>query len=305
MNVQQSLTDWIPTVQGRYINMDGAYGAQCWDLAAHWCTTLGLPVINTGGPGRWPGWAGNMVDAFPQTDAIAAAWELVSPDDLGQTGDIAVWGDSYWYYPSTHVAVLVADKIGNLLCMSQNSTPSVDGNPYPGQSTGPATLQYLPRQGLIGFIRPRTGLGYQGTVTPVQEDDMATVPQEEWNAVRDAAYRINGVITDPNAKVLTTNDLGAIADAILTRGVQMVDPSATSRNIAGMTNLQRKISWMAYNDRESLNYLYILGAKLDALAGVIAQEGGVSKEEILAQLDASVKASFEDYVPTLVKKEED
>jgi len=174
MNVQQSLTGWIPAVQGRYINMDGAYGAQCWDLAAHWCTALGLPVINTGGPGRWPGWAGNMVDAYPQTAAIAAAWELVGPDELGLAGDIAVWGDSYYYYPSTHVAVLVADKIGNLLCMSQNSTPSVAGNPYPGQSTGPTTLQYLPRQGLIGFIRPRTGtIAPAGTTNASEEDAVA------------------------------------------------------------------------------------------------------------------------------------
>jgi hypothetical protein len=145
MDVQQILNDWIPQVQGQYINVDGAYGAQCWDLAANWCTALGLPVINTGGSGRWPGWAGNMVDAFPQSDAVAAAWELLGPADTGQGGDIAVWGDSYYYYPSTHVAVLVSDKGGNLLCMSQNSTPSVSSNPDPGQSTCPSTLLYLRR----------------------------------------------------------------------------------------------------------------------------------------------------------------
>lgn len=179
--VQDHLGNWIPQVQGLYINEDWepvtqGYGAQCWDLAAHWSRSMGLPVINTGGAGRWPGWAGNMVDAFPQTQAIAAAYELIPPDRGGVGGDIVVWGDSYYWYPKTHVAVLVRDP-GNgwLTCMSQNSTPARGDNPYPDWSTGPTTLQTLPRQGLIGFIRPRTGgtIAPAGDITtPTQEDDM-------------------------------------------------------------------------------------------------------------------------------------
>ncbi|GAA3399423.1 hypothetical protein [Pseudarthrobacter polychromogenes] len=177
--IQDRQGAWIPQVQGRYINMDWnptnqGFGAQCWDLAAHWSQILGLPVINTGDTGlkrgRWPGWAGNMVDCFPQTPEIAAAYELISSDAAGQLGDIPVWGDSYWYYPATHVAVLVRDSGAQLLCMSQNSTSSRADNPYPQWSSGPATIQYLPRQGLIGFIRPRTtaALNYSGTITPLE-----------------------------------------------------------------------------------------------------------------------------------------
>jgi len=191
--VQDHLGVWIPQVQGFYINEDWepvteGYGAQCWDLAAHWSKFLGLPVINTGGDGgRWPGWAGNMVDCFPQTAEIAAAYELIGPDQPGEPGDIPVWGDSYDWYPKTHVAVLVRDtRNGWLTCMSQNSTPSRGDNPYPNWSTGPTTLQTLPKAGLIGFIRPRTGINYQdATITPVQEDDdMAQVPQEQWDEIR-------------------------------------------------------------------------------------------------------------------------
>lgn len=174
--VAPALAAWIPTVQGQYINEDwttgdDGFGAQCWDLAANWSKYLGLPVINTGGTGRWPGWAGNMVDSFPQTPEIAAAYELIGPDQLGMAGDIAVWGDTFWYYPKTHVAVLVAPG-GQLLCMSQNSTPSQPGNPYPEWTTGPTTIQHLPVNGLIGYIRPRTGLALQGDIT---EDDMGFV----------------------------------------------------------------------------------------------------------------------------------
>jgi len=156
-----SLNIWIPQVQGQYINEDWnpanqGFGAQCWDLGANWSKFLGLPVINTGYNGRWVGWAGNMVDAYPQTPEIESAYEMVGPDQSGHPGDIVVWGDSFWYYPATHVAVLVADKGPQLVCMSQNSTPSQAANPYPAWSSGPTTIQSLPRQGLIGFLRPRT-----------------------------------------------------------------------------------------------------------------------------------------------------
>lgn len=206
MDVQQSLTDWIPTVQGQYINMDNAYGAQCWDLAAHWSTVLGLPVINTGGPGRWPGWAGNMVDAFPQSAAIAAAYELIAPGAAGKAGDIVVWGDSYYYYPSTHVAVLVRDNGAQLLCVSQNSTPSVAGNPYPDWTTGPTTIQHLPRQGLLGFIRPRTGINYSGTPTAAKGFLMALSDQDQQN-IYEAIARID--------RFVASNPVGATANQVL------------------------------------------------------------------------------------------
>jgi hypothetical protein len=266
MNVQQSLNDWIPTVQGQYINMDGAYGAQCWDLAAHWCATLGLPVINTGGPGRWPGWAGNMVDAFPQSGEINAAWELVGPDDTGLPGDIVVWGDSYYYYPATHVAVLVSDKVGNLLCMSQNSTPSVAGNPYPGWSTGPTTLQYLPRQGLIGFIRPRTGIGYQGNTTPAPTQDWFDMADE--NTLKNA---LRSVLTEPAV-------LDMIAMAILKRDCHLVDPSGRTGDITGTTSLAKKINWMAHNDAQILNAIVEVSKKLDVTHPVIPAETETPEE---------------------------
>lgn len=179
--VQDNLGVWVPQVQGKYINEDWnpaneGFGAQCWDLAANWSKFLGLPVINTGYPGKWVGWAGNMVSAYPQTPEIQAAYELIAPDAPGLPGDIAVWGDSYKeYYPATHVAVLIKDAGALLLTSSQNSSSSRADNPYPKWTSGPATIQYLPRRGLIGFLRPRTGLSYLGsTITPLQEDDMFT-----------------------------------------------------------------------------------------------------------------------------------
>jgi hypothetical protein len=184
IGLERSLGLWIPQVTGRYINEDWepqtqGYGAQCWDIPANWSKYLGLPVISTGSTatkrGRWPGWAGNMVDAFPQSAAIAAAYELLPPSATVVGGDILVWGDGNpAMYPKTHTAVGVADKGALVLCMSQNSSASLADNPYPQWTTGPTILQHLPKAGLIGIIRPRTAdsaISAQSSTTTSEEDD--------------------------------------------------------------------------------------------------------------------------------------
>ncbi|MET4095100.1 hypothetical protein [Arthrobacter sp. UYCu712] len=183
--ITTALTNWIPQVVSRYLNEDWnptnqGFGAQCWDVPANWSKYLGLPVISTNGKGRWPGWAGNMVDAFPQSPAIAAAYELLPPSATVLGGDILVWDDSNKaVYPKTHVAVAVRDLGAMLLCISQNSSASLPGNPYPQWTTGPTILQHLPRKGLLGIIRPRTGINPQSTTTS-EEDDVSAQEVLSW-----------------------------------------------------------------------------------------------------------------------------
>lgn len=185
---------WIEQIavdlNNTYIDVDGAHGNQCWDSAARISQLLGLPVINTNSTaakrGRWPGWAGNMYDAFPQTEAIAAAYHLVGPDQPAKAGDKAIWGDTDPYYPATHVADVIKDANALLLCISQNSSaPRPDLPGYSNKSAGPTIIQYLPKRGLLGYIRPNTtgGLDYQST-TPsasTQEIEDMTTPAELLN----------------------------------------------------------------------------------------------------------------------------
>ncbi|WP_229995947.1 hypothetical protein, partial [Arthrobacter sp. Bi26] len=112
------MTEIAVRLGGTYINVDGAAGNQCWDAAAKVAQLLGLPLVHTWGEGRWPGWAGNMWDAFPQSAEIAAAYERVTPDRPALPGDTAVWGATPGYYPSTHVAGVVRDAGGLVLCIS-------------------------------------------------------------------------------------------------------------------------------------------------------------------------------------------
>lgn len=269
MGVQASLTGWIPRVQGQYINMDNAYGAQCWDLAAHWSTNLGLPVINTGGPGRWPGWAGNMVDAFPQSPAIAAAYELIGPSGSGQPGDIVVWDDSYYYYPSTHVAVLVRDTGSYLTCMSQNSTPSTASNPYPGQSTGPTTLQQLPRRGLLGFIRPRVGINYSGSATAAKGFLMALTDQDQQN-IYEAIARIDAFVK--------SNPVGATASQVL------FENRIEGRNIVDWL---RQIRADVYSSNASI---------MGKIAGLDADDNTITAADIAAAIPAGLAKAVADEI---------
>lgn len=157
---------WLTSVLGSYIDSDGAYGAQCWDLHAHFARFFGLPVINTtGGTGVWAGYAGTMYRDYPQTPAIEAAYERIPASQQGKAGDTAVWGDSFWYYPKTHVAQVIED-VGYeyLRCASQNSSEGRWDNPFPGQSSGPVLDQWLPKKGLLGYLRPRSGLVLQGQI---------------------------------------------------------------------------------------------------------------------------------------------
>jgi len=268
IDISAALTNWMPQVQGRYINEDWnpenqGFGAQCWDIPANWSRYLGLPKISTGGKGRWPGWAGNMADAFPQSPEIAAAYELLPPSATAQGGDILVWDDSYSvWFPKTHTAVAVRDLGAQLLCISQNSTPSQPGNPYPQWTTGPTTIQHLPRRGLLGIIRPRTGITVQGSITPTtseEDDDMANlfadraafkaaVSEAVYEArfdTRDEHNNITGTITLPDLleyysaniamdRRQLRDGLSASVKSIVTaiKAGQLVDPEAVAAQIA-------------------------------------------------------------------------
>lgn len=263
----ETLNAWIVDVQGKYINMDGAYGAQCWDLSAHWATWTGKPIINTGGAGRWPGWAGNMVDAFPQSAAIAAAYELIGPDQKGEHGDHAIWGDSYWYYPATHVAVLIADKGAFLTCMSQNSTPSRPDNPYPGASSGPTTIQSLPRQGLIGFIRPRLGsiTAQSATITPLEEDMPLT--KEDIDNIAARVVEVIQPIEDITRQYLADRTRDA-ALAVLNGSQAQED--VTRAYLVDTTQAQSDVTRQFLADRIKETPAADLAAQIDA-AGIASQ----------------------------------
>lgn len=109
------------------------------------------------------------------------------------------------------------------------------------------------------------------------------------------ADRGNGVVPDPTAQILTTKHLGQIADAVLD------DPSPLAGG--GETTPRIKVTYMKQEFNVLQNMLAEQKAQIIALAGVIAAGSTVTKEEILAQLDSSVKSTLGAYVPTFEHKD--
>lgn len=242
MGLYESFISWLPLVKNQYINVDWdaktqGFGAQCWDVAAHWSKYLGLPVISTHGPGgRWPGWAGNMADNFPQSKEIAAAYDKLPPSTTVRAGDILVWSDqnSGWF-PKTHVAVGISESGSWVDCVSQNSTPSRADNPYPEWSTGPTIVgQRLPKTGLLAIIRPKVGsINVQGNPTPTksEEDFMAgLIDANQAEAIAQRAADI--VVAKLNGKILINPvQAESIVSATTSRTVEGVDARSNGKLI--------------------------------------------------------------------------
>lgn len=205
---------WLTSVLGAYIDVDRFAGAQCWDLHAHFANFFGLPVINTtGGTGKWAGYAGTMYRDYPQTKAIRSSYVQVPPTELARPGDQAIWGDSFWYYPATHVAVVIEDRgYDYIRCASQNSSESRWDNPFPGQSSGPVLDQWLPKQGLLGYLRPVESLVLQGEIITPKED---TLSAEEVRQINDhTTLMLNQIALDGQLGGRTRGGMADVADKV-------------------------------------------------------------------------------------------
>ncbi|UGL61905.1 minor tail protein [Arthrobacter phage EastWest] len=124
---------WAASVNQRGIDTDGAFGAQCVDLANHYhLNVVGArsQVIANGNQ-----WFANAPSSLYEKFAVGGA-----NGEAGQKGDIACWG-GYYGGGYGHVAIVLADRGANLLVMSQNP--------------GPARAMVLSKSGLTGYLRPK------------------------------------------------------------------------------------------------------------------------------------------------------
>lgn len=120
---------WVASVQGKAIDADGAFGAQCVDLARHYSQN----VVGTGpimGNGR--DWYAN--------GAASGAYTQIPAGSKAQKGDIACWGPS-WGGGWGHVAIVLSDNGNTITTMTQNP--------------GPARKETFGKNGLQGYLRPK------------------------------------------------------------------------------------------------------------------------------------------------------
>ena len=143
MNIQE----WMNNVNGKIIDMDGAYGGQCWDLWSNYARNVyGIPAADTN---TVDGYAASVYTA--RYDRSRALQDTFSREGANYTpvyGDVAFWNGN----GMNHVAIVVRDNgNGTLETMSQNPNKA-----------GYITIS---KTGIIGYFHPRTA-NNNITITP-------------------------------------------------------------------------------------------------------------------------------------------
>lgn len=149
MNIQE----WMNTVNGKIIDMDGAYGGQCWDLWSSYARNVyGIPAADTN---TVDGYAASVYTTrYDRSQALQNAFTRETSNYTPAYGDVAFWNGN----GMNHVAIVVKDNgNGTLSAMSQNP-----------DKAGYVTLS---KAGIIGYFHPRSA----STAAPAPSNNNVTI----------------------------------------------------------------------------------------------------------------------------------
>ena len=145
---------WVAQTQGRYWDMDGAYGAQCWDLWAKYCMDLyGCSVSECITP---TGYAEGNYTRFPTNAKMGEIFEKKPADYSPVKGDVAFWNFSS-EHTGSHVSIVLEDGVHD------NSITVLSQNPNPAQRMTFTLTAFL------GYLHPKN-LGTGGGSTPTENN---------------------------------------------------------------------------------------------------------------------------------------
>ena len=134
-----TFAQWVDQTKNRFWDMDGAYGAQCWDLWSKYAQEVfGVPQADTN---TTDGYARSVyTKKYMQSKKLQEVFERQGPMYTPMPGDV-VFFDKCAYYSGSHVAIVVADRGSAVWAFSQN--PNV------------ARLMELPKKSVLGYFHPR------------------------------------------------------------------------------------------------------------------------------------------------------
>lgn len=142
-----TLSLYVASVRSLFIDVDGWFGAQCWDQWSHYATNfLGVPALTTwadaGGSSPHSGYACNVFHNA-RAAGLEQWFEILPADAAPQAGDVAFWEYGSAWYTTSHVATVLEVLAGGRLlrCLTQNP--------------GAVQIADLITNGLIGYLRPR------------------------------------------------------------------------------------------------------------------------------------------------------
>ena len=145
---------WLNSVNGQVIDMDGAYGGQCWDLWSSYARNVyGIPAADTN---TVDGYAASVyTDRYNRSQALQNAFTCESGSYTPVYGDVAFWNGN----GMNHVAIVVRDN-GNGTLSTMSQTPD---------KAGYVTIS---KAGIIGYFHPRSAAD---TPAPAPADNNVTI----------------------------------------------------------------------------------------------------------------------------------
>lgn len=149
MNIQE----WMNSVNGQVVDMDSAYGGQCWDLWSSYARNVyGIPASDTN---TVDGYAASVyTERYNHSQALQNTFTREAGNYTPVYGDVAFWNGN----GMNHVAIVVRDNNnGTLDTMSQNPNKA-----------GYVTLS---KNGIIGYFHPRSA----STPAPAPANNSATI----------------------------------------------------------------------------------------------------------------------------------
>lgn len=133
-----NIREWMNSVNGQVVDVDGAYGGQCWDLWSSYARNVyGIPAADTN---TVDGYAASVyTDRYNRSQVLQNTFSREGANYTPSYGDVAFWNGA----GMNHVAIVVRDNgNGTLSTMSQN--PNKAGYVTIGKA------------GIIGYFHPRT-----------------------------------------------------------------------------------------------------------------------------------------------------
>ncbi len=230
MTFQEFLTKW----NGKYIDTDNAYGAQCMDLMHQYCVEVfGLEQSVLAAPSAKQAYeTGN--DLFTKTPN--------TPTDVPQEGDIVFWTNE----PYGHVAIFIEGDVQSFRSFDQN---------YPTGS--PCHVQNHTYASVGGWLH------YKGSVNlQVQLSQSNTERDRNWTWFT-AVCEALGVGANVDAAVAEAKKLVGNDDVLVIRDKQIAEANTHITDLQGkLTELQTKndtltiqvkeISDLSINQNEAL-----------------------------------------------------
>lgn len=169
-----NFNEWVNSVDGQHIDVDGNYGAQCWDLWCHYAmnvfgASMWQASTNSGGSYHHYGYACEIWHNFGGN--LNWAFTPISADQPTQRGDVILWEWGSAVGPNSHVAITLEDRGGYIYCLTQNPGNTKRAN--------------LSKAGVLGYLRPDNQSIFDGAPAAV-----ATAPADaSISALADAVLR--------------------------------------------------------------------------------------------------------------------